>query len=212
MAIYIRRITALLLGAMLMFGIIILQVNAEEEKGDARILNVHMEGEFEIYQVADLLDVLFGVVKISREPTFQEITRYYIPEKRVASIKSEEGVASCNFSAANLEDGVYLVVAAGGETDPFYACIPAPDLDGEGWLYTVDIHPVRKINAIALSGETEAEVSFVVEEQYPIQDIPLEGWQEDQSAVRKGFVTAAALLCAGVTLWASLKRKKIPKT
>jgi hypothetical protein len=159
--------TALLVGTAVLFGMILLRVNASAEPSTERILRIYGEGRYEIYAVADLMDVLFGVIRISREPSPEELTRYVRPERRVAVLNTREGTAEWNLSRERMEDGVYLVL--GGET-PIYVCVPSGD--GERWEYTVDIRPpeteqpevragVLPVKQQDLSGSTEAENTAV---------------------------------------------------
>lgn len=138
----LNRLAALLLAALLLA--FALPVRAYGKENHDRILRIHTDSAdavFEIYEVADLLDVLFGVVKISREPTAPERARYQTESHLVAAVAADKtGEAVLDLTAAGLEDGVYLVV---GQGEPFYVCVPGADAEGDGWLYTVDVYPEK---------------------------------------------------------------------
>lgn len=159
---FCRRFFASLLAGIL--GLLLLGAAAPAASGletgngasRERILKIHKcvpagetgkesaAGTYEIYFVAELEDVLFGQVALSRTPSVREITRYRTSKNRAAAVKTDAyGVAVWNVSAEGFGDGVYLVAETGSadNADPFYVCVPCADPGGEGWLYTVDVYP-----------------------------------------------------------------------
>lgn len=142
-----KRLAGWLLAAVLTAGVLPLRTGAEETH--QRILNLHMGSAgtcYEIYFAADLLDALFGVVTISRDPGLEELERVQRADNLAASVTTDtDGNAVCNFTRAGLEDGVYLVTGENGTS--FYVCVPAPD--GDGWAYTVDVYPGYRIGGEA---------------------------------------------------------------
>lgn len=160
-----RRLVALILEAMLALGILGWAATAARAKpaeyntaqhSRERVLNIHKEipdggkgeadgsAEYAVYRVAQLREVLFGQVRISRIPTARELAQYQTRDNLIASVQTDAaGLASCHLGYA---DGVYLVVEEGSgapaqRCQPFYVCVPAPDPSGEGWLYCVDVSP-----------------------------------------------------------------------
>lgn len=139
-----NRLAAAVLAGLLVIGM--LPVRAAGQGEYDRMLKLHTdktEASFQVYAVADLLDVLFGVEEISREPTPGEQERFCVPENLVAELVTDRtGAAEMNLTEMGLEDGVYLITWGTGEGT--YVCIPAPDPDGEGWLYTVEVDPAYR--------------------------------------------------------------------
>lgn len=133
----------LILLAWLVLGLVPLPVRGSESR--ERVLTIRSQtpgSQYRIYPAADLLDVLFGVEELSAEPTAGEIAKYAV-EKNLAAVlgTDEAGQVAWSLSKAGWPDGVYLVVEESGTEAPFYACVPAPDPDGEGWLYQVEAAP-----------------------------------------------------------------------
>ncbi len=84
---------------------------------------------FQIYRIADLSDLLSGLVILSGKPTVKERDTYAIPDRYATTITAEaDGTISCNFTREGLQDGIYLAV---GEREAFYVCLPLVEASGE---------------------------------------------------------------------------------
>lgn len=167
---FCRRFFAALLAAIL--GLLLLGAAApaasgletENRASRQRTLKIHTcvpgetSGSYEIYFVAELEDVLFGKVALSKLPSAREIARYRTDENLAAAVTTgASGAAVWNLTAAGFGDGVYLV-AETGETpasDPFYVCVPCADPGGEGWLYSVDVYPRASVPGPAVEQEIQ---------------------------------------------------------
>lgn len=153
-----KRLAAAALALLLAMNVLLVRASGQGRYD--RVLKLHAEEAgacYQVYAVADLLDVLFGVEKLSREPTPAEQEAYCVPENRVAELVTDEAAeAEINLTEAGLEDGVYLIAGQAGEG--MYVCVPAPDPDGEGWLYTVDVYPGYKDPAEHPPTEPPAEI------------------------------------------------------
>lgn len=109
--------------------------------------------EFEIYRVADLSDLLSGLVVLNKTPTAEEINRYKVSENYITTLVTDgAGFASFNFSEAGYSDGVYLVVekdnpAVAVKAEPFYVSLPTTNPNGDGWLYTVNVYPKNDLRS-----------------------------------------------------------------
>ncbi len=114
----------------------------EQADGGAELSNV----AFEIYHVAAMSDFLSGNVVLNKTPTARELEIYKVSGNYVTTLITDgSGSASFNFSRAGCADGVYLVVeqenpAVSLKTEPFYVSIPTTNQEGNGWLYTVNVH------------------------------------------------------------------------
>ena len=87
-------------------------------------------GEVDIYRVAQLWELLSGVVT----PDPADTGAYKTDENRVASLTLDEtGCARVELPA----EGVYLVSG----TEDTFVCVPAPD--GDAWQYRVTVEPER---------------------------------------------------------------------
>lgn len=91
-------------------------------------------GDVEVYRVAELWELLSGVVT----PDPADTGAYKTDENRVASLTLDEtGCAVVNLSRSGYAEGVYLISSADAGTEDTLVCVPAPDADGEGWQYRV---------------------------------------------------------------------------
>ena len=84
---------------------------------------------YRIYRVAELHELLSGMVVLSMEPSPEEMELYGVGERFVTTlILDENGNATCNFTLEGFGDGVYLVA---GEGDAYYICLPLVEATGE---------------------------------------------------------------------------------
>ena len=104
-----------------------------------RILTISgaASGVYQIYWVADLSDLLSGMVVLNLTPTTRELEAYATGKNFVITMTADErGVASCNFTWTGFADGVYLAV---GEGKAFYVCLPSVEASGEFRSSTVTV-------------------------------------------------------------------------
>ena len=79
--------------------------------------------------MAELHELLSGMVALSMEPSPEEMELYGVGERYVTTlILDENGNATCNFTLEGFGDGVYLVA---GERDAYYICLPLVEATGE---------------------------------------------------------------------------------
>ena len=84
---------------------------------------------YQIYQVAELYELLAGMVVLNMEPTAREREAYAVRERYSTTLTMDErGAAICNFTLEGMEDGVYLVT---GEGEAYYVCLPQVEASGE---------------------------------------------------------------------------------
>lgn len=96
---------------------------------------------YKIYRVAELSDLLSGMVVLNRTPTVKERVAYAVSENYITTLVADtHGTATCNFTREGLADGIYMVV---GERESFYACLPMVDPSGAFVSSTVRISMKR---------------------------------------------------------------------
>lgn len=84
---------------------------------------------YQIYQVAELYELLSGMVVLNVEPTAREREAYAVRERYSTTLTMDEhGAASCNLTLEGMEDGVYLVT---GEGEAHYVCLPQVEASGQ---------------------------------------------------------------------------------
>lgn len=84
---------------------------------------------YTIYWVAELYELLSGMVILNLDPTAEDLDFYGVKERyRITLIADDKGDAYCNFTAEGLADGVYLVT---GEAGACYVCLPQVEASGE---------------------------------------------------------------------------------
>lgn len=86
------------------------------------------EAVYEVYRVAELSDLLSGMVVLNLVPTAEELDTYAVPTRYMTSLTgNDKGAASCNFTMEGYDDGVYLIV---GEKKACYVCVPQVEVSG----------------------------------------------------------------------------------
>ena len=84
---------------------------------------------YQIYAVAELYELLSGMVILNLEPKAEELVTYAVRERLMTTLTADEnGDAFCNFTQEGFKDGVYLVA---GEGDAHYVCLPQVEASGE---------------------------------------------------------------------------------
>lgn len=84
---------------------------------------------YRVYRIADLSELLSGLVKLNSRPTVKEREAYAVAENYVMTLMAEaDGTAFCNFTGKGMPDGIYLAV---GEGEAFYICLPIVEASGE---------------------------------------------------------------------------------
>lgn len=87
------------------------------------------DASYQIYQVAELYELLSGMVVLNLKPTARELNTYAVRERYMTSLTvDEQGTACWNLTLEDVEDGVYLVT---GEGEAHYVCLPQVDASGE---------------------------------------------------------------------------------
>ena len=113
------------------------------ESGKTPLANI----AFDIYKVATMQQLESGEVKLSEQPTEEEIAVYQNEDNWIATLVTDvQGFATYNFTENGQADGVYLIVeqfsaATTGEISPFFVAIPGTTEDGTGHSYTLNINP-----------------------------------------------------------------------
>ena len=83
---------------------------------------------YRIYRVAELTELLSGMVELNPVPTLRERIQYASEgDPAVTLVTDTTGNAACNFTREGLSDGIYLLA---GTAEACYFCIPRVDASG----------------------------------------------------------------------------------
>lgn len=127
----------------------ILQIYKTTGKDDGKkpLANI----EFELYKVATMDQIASGEVKLSEEPTEEEIATYKTAANLVTTLKTDAaGFAYYNLTLEGQPDGVYMVVekpnsAVVAAITPFFVAIPGTSSDGNGVVNVVTVQPKNTV-------------------------------------------------------------------